>query len=113
MLCIDRSLRQFYLGMIDIFFALLRQVNFLLSFIRALCFSLLSFLSILATTTIISEVREMRKNQDEDGEKSNLLRRRVRESSETKSDEGFHEEAYEEGYFSLYICDKRIYEENH
>ena len=55
----------------------------------------------------------MRRNQDEDGEKSNLLRRRARETSEAKSDEGFHEEAYEEGYFSLYICDKRIYEENH
>ena len=76
-------------------------------------FSLAFLLAILGTTTIISEMRELNRRPLQAGntnqEKACLLKGKHNEDL----DEGFVDYGYEEGYFSLYDCDKTSYEEHH
>ena len=76
-------------------------------------YSLAFFLAILGTTTIISEMRDLKKRRMQtehtDQEKNCLLKGMNKEDL----DEGFVDHGYEEGYFSLYNCDQTSYEEHH
>lgn len=73
-------------------------------------------LGILGTTTIISELRQIRKHrnrvQEKLGEKTYLMEKGKKADMGKDQDEGYDEEVYEEGYFSLYLCDKDSYDEN-
>ena len=78
----------------------------------SILYSLAFFLAILGTTTIMSEMRELKKrrmqNENADQERNCLLKSKRTEDV----DEGFVDHGYEEGYFSLYNCDKTSYEEH-
>ena len=78
----------------------------------SILYSLAFFLAILGTTTIMSEMRELKKRrmqtENADQERNCLLKRKKTEDV----DEGFVDHGYEEGYFSLYNCDKTSYEEH-
>ena len=72
------------------------------------------FLAILGTTTIMSEMRDLNKRRMRLENKYRKEKRLLETKKKYDIDEGFvdyvdDDDGYEEGYFSLYSCDKTSY----